>query len=95
MATRASTFVEAWGLGVPVPSGGGLHIEVYRCQSGAAADTVTITPKRGRFVVAALGGALASTTLGTAGTDTQVVFTQGQSATSTSVTFDAILYVAS
>lgn len=94
MATRASTFVTAWGLGTPVPSDGFLHLEFYRCQSGTNGDTTTITPARGRFVVAALGGALAATSLGTAGVDTQVVFTHGQSAVSTSVTFDAILYVA-
>lgn len=95
MATRASTFVEAWGLGSPVPSGGGLHIEIYRVQGGTVGDTVVITPERGRFVVAAIGGALGETTLGTAGTDTQVTWTVVQSATSTSVTYDAILYVAS
>lgn len=91
MATRASTFVSAHGLGVPVPSGG-LHMEVYRVQGGTAGDTNVVTPQRGRYVVAALGPG--STTLGTAGTDTQVTFTQTQSAASTSVTFDAILWVA-
>ena len=91
MATRASTFVSAHGLGVPVPSGG-LHLEVYRVQGGTAGDTNAITPTRGRYVVAALGPG--STTLGTAGTDTSVTFTQTQSAASTSVTFDAVLWVA-
>lgn len=92
MATRASTFVTAWGLGSPVPNGSGLHMEIYRVQGGAAADTNVITPQRGRFVVAALGPG--STTLGTTGTDTQVTFTQTQSAASTSVTFDAVLWIA-
>lgn len=92
MATRASTFVTAWGLGSPVSFGGGLHLEFYHIQGGTAADTVTVTPQRGRFVVAASGPG--STTIGTLGTDTQVVFTMTQSAASTSVTFDAILYVA-
>lgn len=95
MATRASTFVTAWGLGSPVPMGGGLHLEFYRVQGGTAGDTNVITPQRGRFVVAAMGGGpLVATTLGTAGTDTQVTFTQTVSAASTSITWDAILYVA-
>ena len=92
MATRASTFVTAWGLGTPVPNGSGLHLEFYRIQGGTAADTNVVTPQRGRYVVAALGPG--STSLGTAGTDTQVTFTQTQSAASTSVTFDAVLWVA-
>lgn len=92
MATRASTFVSAHSLsGAPV---GGLHIEVYRIQGGTVGDTVTVTPQRGRFVVAAIGGALGETTLGTTGTDTAVTWTVVQSATSTSVSYDAILYVA-
>lgn len=92
MATRASTFVTAWGLGAPVPDGNGLHLEFYRIQGGTAGDTNVVTPQRGRFVVAALGPG--STTVGTTGTDTQVTFTQTQSAASTSVTFDAVLWVA-
>jgi hypothetical protein len=94
MATRASTFVTAWGLGTPVPMGGSLHLEFYRIQGGTVGDTVTVTPQRGRYVVAAIGGALGETTVGTAGTDTQVVWTVVQSATSTSVTYDAVIYVA-
>lgn len=92
MATRASTFVTCWGLGSPVPNDSGLHLEFYKIQGGTAGDTVVVTPQRGRYVVAALGPG--STTVGTAGTDTQVTFTQTQSAASTSVTFDAVLYVA-
>lgn len=94
MATRASTFVSAHGLGVPVPSGGALHLEIYRIQGGTVGDTVVVTPQRGRFVVAAIGGALGETTLGTLGTDTAVTWTVVQSATSTSVTYDAVIYVA-
>jgi hypothetical protein len=67
-------------------------MEVYRVQGGTAGDTNVVTPQRGRYVVAALGPG--STTLGTAGTDTQVTFTQTQSAASTSVTFGTILWVA-
>ena len=93
MATRASTFVSAWGLGTPVPEGG-LHIEYYRCQGGTAGDTNTITPARGRFVVAAIGGPLASTSIGTLGTDTQIVFTQEYNSATTSVNYDAVLIIA-
>lgn len=93
MATRASTLVTASGLSLPYPTGGALHIEIYRCQGGTAGDTTTITPARGRFIVAAVGGPLSSTTIGTTGTDTQVVFTHEQSAASTSVNFDAVLWI--
>lgn len=93
MATRASTFVSAHGLSTPVPLGG-LHLELYRVQGGTVGDTIAITPQRGRFVVAAIGGGSASTSLGTAGTNTNVTFTVDQSAASTSVTYDAILWVA-
>lgn len=93
MATRASTHVTAFGLGQPVPVDG-LSLEVWRCQGGTVGDTNTITPQRGRFVVAAVGGPLASTTIGANGTDTQVIFTQQQSSASTSVNYDAWIYVA-
>lgn len=92
MATRASTFVSASGLNVPVPLGG-LHLEIFRCQGGTAGDTTTITPTRGRYIVAAVSG-LADTSISTTGTGTNVVLTHVIAATSTNATFDALLWVA-
>lgn len=92
MATRASTFVSAGSLGLPVPTGG-LHLEIWRCQGGTAGDTTTIAPTRGRFVVAAVSG-LADTSLSTLGTGTNVVLTHVIAATSTNATFDTYLLVA-
>lgn len=92
MATRAFTQVTAVGVGTPIACGP-LHIEIYRVQGGTVGDTITIPPARGRFVIAAIHGGGADTTLGTLGTDTQVVFTISSSAASTSVTSDAILYI--
>lgn len=67
----------------------------YRLGGGTVGDTITITAADagGRFVVSAVCSGAADTTLGTNGTDTQVVFTLGASNASTSVTADAILYV--
>jgi hypothetical protein len=92
MATLASTFVSAFAEGQPVPIGP-LHMEVWRLQVGTIGDTNTVTPKRGRFIPSAVSGFPGATSLSTLGTDTQVVFTQGSSVASTSVTYDAVLYV--
>lgn len=51
------------------------HLEFWRIPAASAADTCTITPARGRFVIAATGGGPSSNNLSTAGTDTTVVFT--------------------
>lgn len=93
MATRAFTHVSINGVNNPIPVGP-LNIQFYRCQGGTLGDTITIpaSDAGGRLVVAAVSGNFGSTTLSTSG-DTQVVFTLTASTASTSVTFDAILYV--
>jgi hypothetical protein len=54
----------------------GYHVEVWRVPAGSSStpDTCTITPARGRFVAAVIGGAYQHA-LGTAGTDTTVTLT--------------------
>lgn len=91
MATLGSTLVTGDALGLPVPIGG-VHIEIWRVAGGTVGDTATVTPNRGRFVVAAVGGPVASTTLSTLGVNTTVVFTLTASS-ATDVTFDTTLYI--
>lgn len=91
MATLGSTQVSANGVSLPIPLAG-FHLEFWRMTYGTVGDTVTITPARGRFVVSAIGGPPASTTLSTLGTDTNVVFTLTASG-ATTVTSDAILLI--
>lgn len=92
MATLASTQVASNdAIAQPFPLSG-FHIEVWRVAMGAVGDTAAITPKRGRFVVSALGGN-ATNSLGTLGTDTNVTLTLTASA-ATSATMDVMLLVA-
>lgn len=95
MATLGSTQVNGGVVGLPMPIGG-LHLEIWRISgagSGTVGDTATIVPKRGRYVVAGAAGHAAVTTIGTNGTDTNVVFTLTASM-ATNVTFDAWILVA-
>lgn len=89
MATLGSTQVTAGALGFPVPIGG-LHLECWRVAGGSVADTATITPAHGRFLVTAVGGD-ASTTI--SNPQTNVVFTLTASA-ATDTTFDVWLLLA-
>lgn len=91
MATLASTNVTASYFGAPVAIGP-FNFEVYRVAGGTVGDTATIAPAKGRFVLTAGGNVPGSTTLSTAGTATNVVFTLIASA-ATDVTFDAWLLV--
>lgn len=72
MATLAGTLVsDKYSPSMEVP----FFVEYWQIASGGAAgDTCTITPNRGRFVVEATGGA-ASSDVSTAGTSTNVTFT--------------------
>ena len=72
MAARTAVFVEAHGLGTPLPSDGPLHIEIWRVDTATAGDTSVIVPKRGRFVAAAIG---VPSNLSTAGGNTNVTIT--------------------
>jgi len=73
MAARTAVFIEAHGLGPPIPTDGPLHIEIWRVDTFTAGDTVTaITPKRGRFIAACIG---APSNLSTAGGNTNVTIT--------------------
>lgn len=92
MATRGATQVTAGVIGLPIPVGG-YHLEVWRLQGGTVGDTATITPARGRYVLTGVGGD-SSTTVGTNGTDTNIVFTYTSSQASTSVTMDVWILVA-
>lgn len=92
MATLGSTNVTASFANAPLALGP-FTFEIYRVTGGTVGDTATIAPSRGRYVVAAAGGPIASTTLSTAGTATNVVFTLTASA-ATTVTFDAWLLIA-
>ena len=92
MATLASTAVTAGELSSPFPLAGGLALEVFRCAGGAAADTVALTPKFGRFVLGAWASQASTNGLSTLGTDTNVTLALTASST-TSVTFDAFLLV--
>lgn len=91
MATLASTQISANSANLPIPQGP-FHLEFWRIALGAVADTATVAPARGRYVIAAICGAAASTTLGTLGTDTNVVFTLLASG-ATNVTADVYLLV--
>jgi hypothetical protein len=94
MATRAFTKVSVSGPNTPIPVGP-LILAIYRIQGGTAGDTITIpaTDAGGRLVMGAIAGwNVAEVDLDVAG-ETQVVFTLGASNASTSVTFDAFLYV--
>lgn len=93
MATRAYTKVSIDGINNPIPLGP-LTVAFYRCQGGTVGDTITIpaSDAGGRTVAAAVSGNFGSTTLSTTGA-TQVVFTLTASTASTSVTFDAVLFV--
>ena len=91
MATLGSTNVTASFANAPLTLGP-FTFEIYRVTGGTVGDTATIAPSRGRYVIAA-GGPIASTTLSTAGTATNVVFTLSASAAST-VTFDAWMLIA-
>jgi len=95
MATLASTKVTAQGFNSPYPTSGPFLMTIYRVALNTAGDTATITAADagGRFVVAAVLGHAATTSLSTNGTDTQVVFTITASA-ATNVTSDAVLWVA-
>lgn len=92
MATLASTQV-TYGdaIAQPIPFSG-LHVEVWRVAMGSVDDTAAITPKRGRFVVSAVGGP-ATNNLGTLGTNTNVTLTLVSSA-ATTATFDVQLLIA-
>jgi hypothetical protein len=92
MATRAFTKVSIHGINNPIPLGP-LSVQFYRCQGGTVGDTITITAADagGRLVVAAVAGQ-AESTISTAGA-TQVVLTLTASTASTSVNFDAVLFV--
>ena len=92
MATLGSTNITAGVLGSPVPLGG-LHLEVWRVPGGTVGDTATITPLHGGKVVAATCGHAATTSIGTGGADTNVVFTLTASV-ATSVNFDVWLLCA-
>lgn len=70
MATLAATQVAGDGVGLPMPFGA-LHVEVWRVTSATVGDTTTITPARGRFVLAVPGFASNLTT--TPGTSVTVV----------------------
>lgn len=73
MAAQTATRVTSGYLDQPFPVTG-YHAEVWRVPAGAADDTCTITPARGRFVASVIGGGF-SHALGTAGTDTSVTLT--------------------
>ncbi len=92
MATLGSTQVTGNGVGLPIPFGG-CHVEFWRATHGTVGDTIAITPARGGFVITAIGGPPASTTLGSAGTNTNVTFTLTASG-ATDVTSDIMLVVA-
>lgn len=89
MATLGSTQISANSANLPLPMGPFL-VEFWRVTYGTVGDTATIAPARGRFVVSAIGGPPASTTLSTLGTDTNVVFTMTASG-ATTVTADVML----
>ena len=91
MATLGSTLVTGDALGLPVPVGG-VHIEIWRVAGGTVGDTATIAPNRGRFVVAAIGGPIASNALSTLGVNTNAVLTLTASS-ATDVTFDTLLFI--
>lgn len=92
MATLASTQVTSVdALAQPQPLGG-LSLQMWKVAMGAVGDTATITPSRGRFVVAAIGGPATSNTSAN-GTSTNVTLTLTSSA-ATNTTFDVALYVA-
>jgi hypothetical protein len=56
MATLTPVAYEArWNAGAPVPAGDGSVIEYWQIPAGSAADTATITPRRGRFIVSVIG----------------------------------------
>lgn len=91
MATLGSTLVSANSANLPIPLGP-FHVEFWRATHGTVGDTIAITPARGRFVVSAIGGPPASTTLSTLGTNTNVTFTLTASG-STEVTSDIMLLI--
>lgn len=90
MATLGATMVTAGVMDQPIP-GGEFHLEVWRVAGGAIGDTATITPKRGRFVGAAIASQSCQTSLSTLGTDTAVTLTLTASVAATA-TFDALLF---
>lgn len=91
MATLASSQVTGVYLDQPIPMPG-FHIEVWRVASGGAnGDTATIAPKRGRFVVSAIGGP-ASNNLSSNGANANVTLTIS-TGTNTVGSFDVQLLI--
>ena len=91
MATLGSTQVTSASVGLPIPLGP-CHVEFWRATHGTVGDTIAITPARGRFVISAIGGPPASTTLSNSGTNTNVTFTLTASG-ATDVTSDIMLVI--
>lgn len=74
MAAKTAVQVTSAFANQPFPLAG-YHVEVWRVPAGtASSDTCTITPARGRFVAAVIGGAFQHA-LGTDGVDTSVELT--------------------
>ncbi len=86
----ASTNISSDNFAKPFPLAGGFLLEVWQAAGGAVDDTVAITPKFGRYVVAAMSGHSCSNNVGTNGTSTNVTLTLTASA-ATSVTFQVWL----
>jgi hypothetical protein len=91
MAALPSTQIIANSTSLPTPVGPNL-VEFWRVQLGSVADTITITPSNGRFVIAALGCVPASNNLTSLGINTNVTFTLLASG-ATTATCDVMLIV--